>query len=306
MNNWLSLVLAAVLGTVSAVALNGWKNAQEEALRKEYVTRPILVTEHSIKAGTVLTPSTVNKFLVEKQIPVKYIVAGMMTMNDVDRYRNYVITHRINADAPLLSQFLEPNLAQNATDDSVVLEGFRAVTVPVDQVGGVAGLLRAGDRVDVVGTFDVATAAALSSPTPTAPAVPAGIPAPRPAPVALPAATGRSSEMHRVTIPLLEAARVIALDNLTRADKTSFGERMYRSVTLEVTPYDALRLLNAIEQGKVQFLLRNRIEVDREFTGGGPVGVDLKQFELQRLTPHTKLAPAESPKADAPKTEAPR
>ena len=52
MNNWLSLVLAAVLGTVSAVALNGWKNAQEEALRKEYVTRPILVTEHSIKAGT--------------------------------------------------------------------------------------------------------------------------------------------------------------------------------------------------------------------------------------------------------------
>lgn len=266
MNNRLALLIAVVLGVVCAVALHGWEQTQADEMKKQYVTRPILVAEHGIKAGTVLNRKAIEKYLTEKQIPEKFIVSGMMTINDLSRYQNYVVSRRINDNAPLLSQFLEPNLTQNATTDSLVISGMRAVTIPVDQVGAVAGLLRPGDRVDVVGNFDIATSGA----------------------------GGRPGEIRRVTIPLLEAARIIALDNQTRSVDIA-SSRLYRTVTLEVSPYNALRLLNALEQGSIQFLLRNRVEADKRFESERLIGVDLKKFELQELAPYTQFAPPATP-----------
>ena len=112
---------------------------------------------------------------------------------------------------------------------------YRAVTIPVDQVAGVAGLIKPRDRVDVMATV------AITSSTPG----------------------GSRSSMETLTI--LENVTVLAIDNRT-AEHANLPERLrregrssYTSVTLSVSPPEAriLTLAQAMAQGMLTLALRN-------------------------------------------------
>jgi pilus assembly protein CpaB len=93
----------------------------------------------------------------------------------------------------------------------------RAVTVRVNDVIGVAGFLLPGNRVDVLAS--------------------------------------RKQNNRAQTEILLEDLRVLAVDQVASPDKDK--PLLVRAVTLEVTPKQAGKLVNATVEGTVQLALRN-------------------------------------------------
>ena len=104
---------------------------------------------------------------------------------------------------------------------AVVEKNMRAVTVRVDDVVGVAGFLLPGNRVDVLGSRDLA-----------------------------------NREAQTETI--LQNVRVLAVDQTASTDKNE--PVLVRAVTLEVTPSQAEILVKWKEQGSIQLTLRNPLD----------------------------------------------
>ena len=104
---------------------------------------------------------------------------------------------------------------------AVVEKNMRAVSVRVDDVVGVAGFLLPGNRVDVLGSRDLA-----------------------------------NREAQTETI--LQNVRVLAVDQTASTDKNE--PVVVRAVTLEVTPTQAEVLVKWKEQGSIQLTLRNPLD----------------------------------------------
>jgi len=98
--------------------------------------------------------------------------------------------------------------------------GYRAVTVAADEVKAVAGLLQPGDRVDVIATFSQEVAGA---------------------------------EKTRL---LLEDVQVLAVGKATEVAAGGRDAGELRSVTLAVTPEQAIALTLAEETGRIRLALR--------------------------------------------------
>jgi pilus assembly protein CpaB len=100
---------------------------------------------------------------------------------------------------------------------SLIEEGKRAVTVRVDDVRGVAGLILPGDHVDVV--------------------------------------LIRMEQGQRLSNVILQAAKVLAVDQLI-SDRPGQAGVTARAVTLEVTPDQAQKVMLANEIGNLSLMLQ--------------------------------------------------
>lgn len=107
--------------------------------------------------------------------------------------------------------------ASGSTLSSLIAPNKRALTVRVNDVIGVAGFLLPGNHVDVI------------------------------------ASQSKNNYTHTHTI--LRNLKVLAVDQSASADKEK--PVVVRAVTLEVTPKQAERLVQATEEGSVQLALRN-------------------------------------------------
>lgn len=107
---------------------------------------------------------------------------------------------------------------------AIVSPQMRAVTVRVNDVLGVAGFLLPGNLVDVV-------------------------------------ATRKESEQRAQTETILEGLKVLAVDQTAATDEDK--PIVVRTVTLEVEPQQAERLVQASEEGSVQLILRNPTDDSR-------------------------------------------
>lgn len=99
----------------------------------------------------------------------------------------------------------------------VVSPGMRAVSIRVNDVVGVAGFLAPGNYVDMVGAYQ------------------------------------QGSETRSETV--VQNVKVLAVDQTASSDKNE--PVVVRAVTLEVTPFDAEKLVLAEQRGTIQLALRN-------------------------------------------------
>lgn len=127
----------------------------------------------------------------------------------------------------------------------IVPEGMRAVTIAVDEVSGVAGFLQRGDYVDVISytttTYQPETTAQASDET------------------AQTAQTASASQ--GTTVVAAQNVCVAAVGtSLTNAaagtDETAGGTAGYSSVTLFLTPDDAMRVIQGAKSGVILLVLR--------------------------------------------------
>ncbi|MCR4427582.1 MAG: Flp pilus assembly protein CpaB, partial [Firmicutes bacterium] len=111
--------------------------------------------------------------------------------------------------------------------------GKRAVSVQVDDVSGVSGMLRPGDRVDVLGTFDV---------------------------------PGGAGQPFSGTTIFLQNIEVLAvgqsLSDAAPAEGGGAGGK-YGTVTLAVTPADARPLTLVSERARIRLALRSPVDEGR-------------------------------------------
>ncbi|NQT21524.1 MAG: Flp pilus assembly protein CpaB [Planctomycetes bacterium] len=223
----IALAFAAAIGVKSLID-NRTAQIQDE---KNLVT--ILVAKEKLRAGDVLYATSCDTAQVQGSLAnTSFIGAGDL---------KYFIGQTLLKGVAQGETLLRDNLVEPASQidfAAQVTKNFRAITIPVDHVTGVAGLIMPKDRVDVLATI----VERVNSPT------------------------GGTSIMRTITV--LENVMVLATDSRT-AEHASIPTRYrragrggYASVTLSVTTLEAriLTLTQAQSQGMLTLTLRNPID----------------------------------------------
>ena len=274
---------AAAFGLVAAVAVSRYLSSAEALTRD---MRKVVVAKVDIPLGSKL----VAEQLSTVQAPNDAVPDG--TFESADKLVGRVVTVQIAAREPVTDYKLAPE-GSAAGLSAVIPEGYRAMTVKVDDVVGVAGFARPGSLVDVVVVIQ-----------PTENAV--GGPGP-------------------ISKIVLQNIKVLASGQ--NIDQPKSGDRdaqQVKAVTLQVTPEEAEKLALASTEGKLQLVMRNSVDQDDEQTkgvdkrtllGGEHAAPQPDPGSLKSEQPKQKPVPAapapvfvrrSSVTQDAPKAEQPK
>ncbi len=139
-NKSLFLLLACVCGTVAAIGVSQWMQAQNKA-GGGFETVEIFVTAQEIDVQEEITADKIRL----EQWPADKIPAG--ATNDMSTLEGRYAKQPFYAGEPVLSAKL-----MNDKDDVIVPKGYSVVSMPADR-GGIANLVKQGDRVDVRAYF---------------------------------------------------------------------------------------------------------------------------------------------------------
>lgn len=211
---FLMLLVGLVFATIAALVANTWiKNKLAGQQQAEY---PVVVAASDIPFGIKVDDFHVkiinwpNKDVPDGSFGKTEDVIGKIVKNAF--YTGEVITEK------RISQHLG-----GSTLSALIAEKFRAVTVRVDDVVGVAGFVLPGNYVDVLATRR------------------AGL------------ASGRTE-----TRTILENIKVLAVDQEASPDKEK--PAVVRAVTMELTPKQAEKVVDAMKEGTIQLTLRNPLD----------------------------------------------
>jgi pilus assembly protein CpaB len=231
------LIAAVVVGALAAFLLFLFAR-QIEGEKKEMIGEQVEVIKaaRQMPAGTTLSPELVTKSLV----PKKFLPPNPVYEKDLEIYMGMPVSVNIQEGAMILTSDFSVAQVSNELSGKVPMTE-RALTVSVDEVSGVAGLLTPGDRVDVLGTFPVSDKDEL-----------------------VPDAANGQDGVGYVTMSLLQNVTLLAVGQVLsdvgmRGDN---GRVNYGSVTMSVTIDEAELLTIAQTRGKLTMLLRNRDDVD--------------------------------------------
>jgi pilus assembly protein CpaB len=166
---------------------------------------------------------------------------------------------------------------------AVIPEGYRAMTVKVDDVVGISGFIMPGTLVDVVVTIDPEAQAGMQNP---------------------------------ISKIVLQNIKVLANgQNIDKPDDQREANSV-KAVTLQVTPEQAEKLALASSEGKLQLVMRNQIDQgDQQTPGVNKRGLLSGETASQQPEPGSLKSeqpkeaqaaprPAKRPRVEAPKAEA--
>lgn len=248
-------VAIAALGSFVTYELAKQQMSPRQAeLPEESELVKIAVAAVDLPWGTQLT--------ADKLKLVPYLKRSLPTgcFTDAASLENRVVIFPVKEAEPILESRLAPSSASSGGMAAVVKPGYRALAVKGDNVLGLSGLIRPGNRVDVLVTYsdqrsDIG---------------------------------GRPQEITKV---VLENILVLATGSEIAENRK--GETQPVDVyTLEVSPEDGEKLAHAATQGRLHFALRNSVDAETVLTRGATIAETLSGFSLG--------APARKPTAAGP------
>lgn len=156
--------------------------------------------------------------------PAENVIEGSFTSIDelVDGKTKRMALAALQSNEPVLARKIT-GPNQRANLAAVIQAGHKAITLRVDDIVGVAGFLQPGDRVDVL-------------------------------------LARKSNKVDPVSDVVLQNLKVLGIDQTV--DERGAKPTVARSVTLEVTPEDAQRLVVAQSVGALTLVLRPIGEAD--------------------------------------------
>ena len=240
-------LLAAVGVTIVGVVLFAlyMRRFEAEAAGGEPVE--VLMVTADIPLGE---PLSIEK-LATRSLPEAYVEDRHVLASDQQRILGIRVNTALRANQSLLWTDLATGASERRDLSTLLREGMRALTIRTNPSSSFGGLLRPGDRVDVLLTAQ------------------------------------RPGGETRVTVPLQQNVLVLAVGSDTggpdRADTTE-GRRSSGQidVTLAVTIEQAAMLTHARESGELQLVLRNPDDVEIVNAVPETTDTDLVQPERRR------------------------
>ena len=215
--NWIVLAVALTLGGLAAYAASNYlaeRMAEIDARATDMDMVQVVVAKTSLPAGTSITPHTV----AVREIPRPWAHSGAITPDQFSRAESLVLAYPAAVGEAVLWAQLEGRRAP--TFSARLQSGQRAVTVPVDEISSLSGMVEPGDRIDIV--------------------------------------VSARNETRNFTFTLLQSIPVLATGSRVDADtRDAQGQPLsYTTITLDTSPEDAKRIIAAREIGRVTALLR--------------------------------------------------
>ena len=209
------LIVAIGIGLLAALGARRYFSARiaqiESAAGEGMVS--VVVAKADLPKGAVLSSATV----AVRQVPRDYVHRSAIRPEDFPQAEGQQLAYELGAGEAVLWSLLEGKKV--STFSARVAEGRRAVTVPVDEISSISGMLEPGDTIDLVVSFE--------------------------------------QQGRRKALPLLQNVRVMATGQRSADDPKTGESRQYETVTLDTTPDEARTVILAREAGRITALLRN-------------------------------------------------
>jgi pilus assembly protein CpaB len=222
----IALFAAVAFGLIAAVSVSRYL-ASAQAYTKNLAN--VVVAKVEIPIGTRIVPEQLSVV----QFPKSVAPDGTFATID-DKLVGRVTTVRIAVREPITESRLAPVGAAGGLT-SLIPDGYRAMTVKVDDVVGVSGFIQPGTLVDIVVTI-------------------------------IPPDSARNRE--KVSKIVLQNIKVLASGQNIDKPKNEKETDRVKAVTLQVTPEQAEKLALASSEGRLQLVMRNSIDQGDEQTRG--------------------------------------
>jgi pilus assembly protein CpaB len=219
------LVGALMFGVLAAVTVSKYLS-RAQAYSKNLNT--VAVAKVAIPLGSKI----VAEQIMVVQFPKESTPDG--AYDSAEKLAGRVAVVNIAAREPITEARLAPE-GTAAGLSAVIPEGYRAMTVKVDDAAGISGFIMPGTMVDVVVTIDPAEGAARQDP---------------------------------VSKIVLQNIKVLANGQNIDKPEDEREANSVKAVTLQVTPEEAEKLALASAEGKLQLVMRNQIDQGDEKTPG--------------------------------------
>ncbi len=212
---WLVLGIALVIGGIAAFAASIFlkKQVADIEARNKGGTTNVLVAKIDIGKGGQLSPENI----AIRAVPVEFSHSIAITPEEFDRVKGQALAYPVKRGEMILWGLMETQKVP--TFSARVEAGHRAMTVPVDEVNSISGMLEPGDAIDLFATID--------------------------------------QKGKKTTFPLLQGVFVMATGQRSVDDPKTGEVRQFSTVTLNTTPDQANNIIVARELGKLTALLRN-------------------------------------------------
>lgn len=206
----------------------------EESLRDQAAKARIkvVVPIRNLQAGEDLRIET----LATREVPSEYVNSDALTQETVASYEGKKLVRDVIKGTPLLASFIAAY--EFKPFSTTIADGTRAITIPVDEINSVSGMLTVGDKVDLL--------VLMQAPMLDAP----------------------NARQDMQLVPLLEGVTVQATGTFTKrellaqseqAERPENGNRpagSYNTITIAVLPRDAQKVVLAQQSGRIVALLR--------------------------------------------------
>ena len=223
----LIIVLAAYLLVVPRIIQKGGQ--ENESIRK------VVVVKNSIPAFAQI----ISDMLEEKEVPATEQNANAVKSID-EVTGSYTLVSMVSGEPILKNHISKPD--QNGMSSGLgtkLAQGMRAMTLKVDDVSGIAGLLRVGNRVDILFAMNADKSATSGS-------------------------VNHEVKNDTTAVYLVQNVPILALNkNLTSENKTSEGDSSaasssnissYSLVTMQLTTEQAQQITAAMASGGKLYL----------------------------------------------------
>lgn len=223
-----TLVLLLVAGAFGALAVGGARGyiAERIAAERERLNPPramveVVVAKTDLPPGSTVGPDT----MAVRSMPAEFAPGGSVRPDAFGQVEGMRLSQPMRSGEPLLPTVVEQPYDGNFSNR--IRHGIRAMTIQVDEVNSVSGMLQPGDRIDLLFTV-------------RPPVLPGMAPA------------------DEVTAPLMQDLAVLATGSqIAPSGDPAGGGRQFTSITVEVAPEQAQRLIVAQRSGRLTATLRN-------------------------------------------------
>ncbi|MCP4714765.1 MAG: Flp pilus assembly protein CpaB [Deltaproteobacteria bacterium] len=219
-----TIAAAIALGLIAVFLVNRYITQQEEEMYSGMELAKVIAVTEDVPAGTELT----IEILAPRQMPEKYIHGNAVGPDDVQMVLGQSLNFPLKRGDPILWSDLEGDEASRALRglSGRITKGERALAIPVDTISGVAGYIKANDRVDFLCTVQ------------------------------------NNETGMMTTITLLQNITVLATGENTGDLFDEIPDESYSSLTVLVTLEEAELLVFAQDNGNLVAVLRNPEDVE--------------------------------------------
>lgn len=217
-NRYITMLLVAGLaGLIAALAarqhIQGKVQQLEEQARIPMVDR--VVAAYDLPAGTRLQ----DHHLALRSVPATLAPSDSLGPERYTELHQTVLRSALRGGDLILP--VHTAVQRHTAFSSQLVEGRRAITMPVDAINSVSGLLEPGDLIDLYVSFEY--------------------------------------QRRQITAPLLQGVLVLATGAQTQLENAPGLHRQagYATVTLDTAPEDAAKLVAARQAGNITAVLRH-------------------------------------------------
>ena len=249
------LVGALIFGVLAAVSVSKYLSSAQGYTNN---LKKVVVAKVAIPIGSKI----ISEQLMVVQFPRESTPDG--AFETPDKLAGRVAVTNISAREPITESRLAPE-GTAAGLSAVIPEGYRAMTVKVDDAAGISGFIQPGTLVDVVVVIDPREGSGMQDP---------------------------------VSKIVLQNIKVLANGQNIDKPKDEREANSVKAVTLQVTPEQAEKLALAANEGKLQLVMRNQVDQGDEQTQGVNKRT-LLTGEAALKTPEPGSLKSEQPKQEA-------